>query len=63
MSATGEVDVRLADKRMALLDLGKHFNIFKEVVTIKAEVVHKTVSDLELARRLAYLIAKGAHRS
>jgi phage terminase small subunit len=54
--------IKLADKRMALVDLGKHFNLFSDDVTIKAEVVHKPISNLELARRLAYLIAKGAHQ-
>jgi phage terminase small subunit len=54
--------VKLLDKRSALADLGKHFNMFTEDVTIKAEVVQNTVSDLELARRLAFLIAKAAHQ-
>ena len=55
--------IKLGDKRAALADLGKHFNMFKEDVTIKAEVVHKTVSDLELARRLGYLLTMGAHQT
>lgn len=50
---------KLADKRSALADMGKHLNMFTEDITIKAEVVQKTVSDLELARRLAFLLAKG----
>jgi phage terminase small subunit len=55
--------IKLADKRAALADMGKHFSMFKEDVTIKAEVVHKTVSDLELARRLGYLLTMGAHQT
>ncbi len=55
--------IKLSDKRAALQDLGKHFNMFKDDVTIKAEVVQKTVSDLELARRLAFLLAKGVHEA
>ena len=51
---------KLADKRSALDSMGKHLGMFKEDVTIKAEVVHKTVSELELARRLAFLLVKGA---
>ena len=51
--------LNLADKRTALRDLGKHFNIFAEDVTLKAEVVNKDISDLELARRLGFLLAKG----
>ena len=54
---------KLADKRAALADLGKHFGMFKEDVTIKAEVAHKTVSDLELARRLGFLLHKGTHQT
>jgi len=51
--------IKLGDKRAALADMGKHFNMFTEDITIKAEVVQKTVSDVELARRLAFLMAKG----
>lgn len=54
--------IRLADKRTALDSLGKQFDMFSEDITIKAEVAHKTVSHLELARRLAFLIAKDAHQ-
>jgi phage terminase small subunit len=54
--------IKLADKRSALADLGKHFGMFTEDITIKAEVVQKTVSDLEMARRLGFLLAKGAHQ-
>lgn len=55
--------IKLGDKRAALADMGKHFNMFKEDVTIKAEVAHKTVSDLELARRLGFLLHKGTHQT
>jgi phage terminase small subunit len=55
--------IKLADKRAALADLGKHFNMFTEDITIKAEVVHKTVSDLEMARRLGFLLTRGAHQT
>jgi phage terminase small subunit len=50
--------IKLADKRSALADLGKHFGLFSEDVTTKAEVVQKPVSDLELARRLAFLLSR-----
>jgi phage terminase small subunit len=55
--------IKLADKRAALADMGKHFNMFTEDITIKAEVAHKTVSDLELARRLGFLLTKGVHQT
>jgi phage terminase small subunit len=62
----GEVEnvakIKMADKRSALDSIGKLLNMFTEDVTIKAEVVQKTVSDLELARRLAFLMEKGAFR-
>lgn len=51
---------KVADKRPALRDMGQHHDMFTEDITIKAEVEHKTVSDLELARRLGFLLAKGA---
>ena len=52
--------IRLADKRASLADLGKHFNIFEADNTVKSEVTQVVVSDLEVARRLAFLLAKGA---
>jgi phage terminase small subunit len=55
--------IKLADKRSALDSIGKHLHMFKEDVTVKAEVVQKTVSDLELARRLAFLMEKGVQGS
>jgi phage terminase small subunit len=54
--------IKLADKRTALADLGKHFGLFGEDITIKAEIVQKPVSDLELARRLAFMLSKGANQ-
>jgi phage terminase small subunit len=57
----GDVEFRLADKKGALDSMGKHLNMFKEDNTFKTEVIHNTISDLELARRFAFLIAKGAH--
>ena len=55
--------IKLADKRSALDSIGKHLHMFKEDVPVKAEVVQKTVSDLELARRLAFLMEKGVQGS
>ena len=52
---------KLADKRAALAELGKHFDIFSKDTSNKAEVVQKEVSNLELARRLGFLLSKGAH--
>lgn len=55
--------IRLADKRASLADLGKHFNIFEADNTVKAEVPHKEVSDLEFARRFAFVIARAVHKA
>ena len=51
------IEFKLADKRSALVDLGREQNIFEEDNTIKAEV--RSISDLEVARRLAFLLARG----
>ncbi|MBT7267421.1 MAG: hypothetical protein HN884_11140, partial [Rhodospirillaceae bacterium] len=60
----GEVEyvakIKMADKRSALDSMGKHLKMFEEDASIKAEVIQKTVSDLELARRLAFILSKGA---
>jgi len=55
------VEYKISDKRAALQDLGKHFKMFSEDINLKAEVTTEDVSDLELARRLAFILAKGAN--
>lgn len=57
-----KVKFKLYDKRAALVDLGKHLGLFTE----KHEHAGKDgapliPNDTELARRLAFLLTKGAH--
>lgn len=59
----GEVEyiakVKLTSKLPALSDLGKHLKIFADEPTAPVNVNITTVSDLELARRVAYMLKKG----
>lgn len=65
------VRFRLHDKRAALVDLGKHLGIFKDTKSIEltgknggAIALETTaMSDLELARRLAFYLTKGAREA
>ena len=57
------VAFKLGDRCAALVNLGKHFNIFKADNTVKAEVTHKKYSDLEYARRLAFILAESAEEA
>ena len=57
------VAFKLGDRCAALVNLGKHFNIFEADNTVKAEVTHKEVSNLEVARRLAWILAEGAEEA
>jgi phage terminase small subunit len=52
--------IKLGDKRSALVDLGKHFGLFDKDVTIETEAGQQMASELELARRLAFMLEKGA---
>lgn len=62
-----KVKFKLGDKRAALVDLGKHLGMFvekhehtgKDGGPIQTEVM----SDLEVARRLAFLLAKGVEEA
>ena len=57
------VAFKLGDRCAALVNLGKHFNIFEADKTVKAEVTHKEVSNLEVARRIAWILASGAEEA
>lgn len=56
------VKFKLADKRAALVDLGKHLGLFKERVEHTGPdggpIQTESVSDTELARRLAFILTK-----
>jgi phage terminase small subunit len=59
------VKFRLADKRAVLVDLGRHLGLFKEKVEHSGPgggpIVTKEVSDIDAARRVAFLLSKAAH--
>lgn len=59
-----KVKFKLADKRAALVDLGRHYGLFKDKVEHTGKdggpIETKEVSDLEAARRMAYLLSLAA---
>src|SRR5258707_13767333 len=62
-----KVKFKLADKRGALVDLGKHLGLFKERMEHTGKdggpVEVKQVSDIEAARLIGRLLKKGADAS
>jgi len=57
------VKFRLADKRAALVDLGKHLGMFRDRVELTGKdggpVEMSDISPIEAARRIAFALAKG----
>lgn len=57
---------KLYDKRAALVDIGKHLGAFKDKVELTGkdggaiEIKAEEISDLELARRIAFALEQGA---
>lgn len=62
-NAAGGVKIKLHDKRAALVDIGKHLGMFKEKVEVTGKdggpVETKDMSQNELGRRIAFMLAKG----
>lgn len=56
--------LKLADKRPALVDMGKHIGMFKERIEHTGKdggpIETKELSDNEVARRMAFLLTKAA---
>lgn len=61
-----KVRFKLADKRAALGDLGRHLGLFKERVELTGKdgaPIEVELTDLEAARRIAFLLTKAAHQT
>lgn len=56
-----KVTIKLADKRAALVDLGKHLGMFKDKAEIKVDIeVEDVTNTREMARRMAFALMSGA---
>lgn len=55
------VKFKMADKKGALVDIGKHLGMFTERRAITGDiVVHEKMSGFETARRIAFALSQGA---
>ena len=59
-----KVRFKLHDKRAALVDLGRHYGLFKDRVEHASKngtpLIPEGMTDLEVARRIAFLLMEGA---
>lgn len=55
------VAIKFHSKTAALDMLGKHFGLFKERLEIDANIAVQDMDRLEIARRVAFVLAQGAH--
>lgn len=61
-NTAGGIKLKLHDKRAALVDIGKHLGMFREKVELTGKdggpIQTEEVSDLEAAKRIAFLLSK-----
>lgn len=66
-TAQGGLKIKFHDKRAALVDIGKHLGMFKEKVEVTGKdggpIETKDISENELGRRIAFMLAKGLQAS